>query len=54
MVNSFILFISCCLFAQDFVYPEGISYPVGGSGQERFVLIEVHYDNPNSMAGMGA
>ncbi len=40
------------LFTQDFVYPEDLSYSIGGTGQEQFVLIEIHYDNPNNDAGI--
>ena len=36
---------------QDFVYPNGIAYPVGGIGQEQFVVLQLHYDNPNNDVG---
>lgn len=38
--------------SQDFVYPENIAYAVGGVGQEQFVVIETHYDNPGNIAGV--
>jgi hypothetical protein len=36
---------------QDFVYPEGVAYPVGGTGQEHFLVMETHYNNPNMDSG---
>ncbi len=36
---------------QEFAYPENISFPVGGVGQEHFILMEMHYDNPNQQSG---
>ena len=33
------------------MYPEGIAYPIGGRGQENFVVIEMHYDNQGNIAG---
>ena len=36
---------------QDFVYPENVAYPVGGPGNARFLVMEIHYDNPESHRG---
>ena len=36
---------------QDFIYPEGVAYPVGGPGQEEFLVLEIHYDNPTNVPG---
>ena len=36
---------------QEFVYPEGIAFPIGGIGQEHFVVMQMHYDNPNQRTG---
>ncbi len=33
---------------QDFLFPEGIAYPVGGA---REAMIEMHYDNPGMVEG---
>ena len=35
----------------DFYYPENVAYPVGGPGRE-FVVLEMHYDNPQQVSGM--
>lgn len=37
---------------QDFIYPEGVAYPIGGIGQDQFVVIEIHYDNPQNTPGI--
>ena len=36
---------------QDFVYPKTVAYPVGGPGNARFLVMEIHYDNPESHRG---
>lgn len=36
---------------QDFIYPEGVALPVGGSDNHSVVLLEVHYDNPDMRTG---
>ena len=36
---------------QDFIYPDNVAYPLGGAGNPRFVVIEMHYDNPNQRSG---
>ena len=47
---TYIYFTNCIL--QDFVYPENVAYPVGGPGNARFLVMEIHYDNPDSHSGM--
>ena len=51
----FVLFVSFYLtlliISQEFIYPEGIAYPVGGSGGEQFLVLEMHYDNPGGVSG---
>ena len=37
---------------QDFYYPENVAYPVGGPGDPEFVVLEMHYDNPQLVSGM--
>ena len=37
--------------ADDFVYPEEAGLPIGGSGFNRFIMLEVHYNNPELQAG---
>ena len=37
---------------QDFFYPENVAYPVGGPGEPEFVVLEMHYDNPQLVSGM--
>ena len=37
---------------QDFIYPENVAYPIGGPGNPQFLVMEIHYDNPNMRSGM--
>jgi len=37
---------------QDFYYPENVAYPVGGPGNPEFVVLEMHYDNPQLVSGV--
>ena len=32
---------------QDFIYPEGVAYGIGGPGNPQYGVIEMHYDNPD-------
>lgn len=36
---------------QEFVYPEGVAYKVGGPNSYQYALLEIHYDNQNSTSG---
>ena len=36
---------------QDFIYPENVAYPIGGPGSARFLVMEMHYDNPDMRSG---
>ena len=38
-------------FLQDFVYPENVAYPMGGPGSARFLVVEMHYNNPQLRGG---
>lgn len=38
-------------FCQDFVFPSGVAYPLGGKGQQ-FIVLELHYDNPRMVQGV--
>ena len=35
-----------CAILQEFIFPEGLSVPLGGEGAAHYVVIEMHYDNP--------
>ena len=37
---------------QNFIYPENVAYPIGGPGNPRFLVMEIHYDNPNLRSGI--
>ena len=37
---------------QDFVYPDNVAYPIGGSTGKQFAMIEIHYNNPKETAGV--
>ena len=36
---------------QDYVFPNGVAFPLGGKGQPFKILLEVHFDNPNNVNG---
>lgn len=40
-----------CFPLQDFVFPPDVSLPIGGVGTAQYVVLEMHYDNPNEVAG---
>ena len=42
------------IITQDFVYPNNVAYPFGGEGQPQYILLELHYDNPQMISGMKA
>ena len=33
------------------MYPEDVAYPIGGEGNPQYVILEMHYDNPNTDSG---
>jgi len=33
------------------VYPENVAYPIGGERNDLYLLIEMHYDNPETESG---
>ena len=33
------------------MYPENAAYPIGGERNDRYLLIEIHYDNPGMETG---
>ena len=38
---------------QEFTFPDGVAYLVGGPGREeqQYALMEMHYDNPDMVEG---
>lgn len=36
---------------KEFTYPKDVAYPIGGEGTPRYVVLEVHYDNPAEDSG---
>ena len=36
---------------QLFVYPNNVAFPFGGDGQAQYVVMELHYDNPEMISG---
>ena len=42
----------CVLVFQDFVLPRGVAIPVGGTGRDEYLVLQVHYDNPGLDAGI--
>jgi len=39
-------------YLQFLSYPEEAGSPLGGEGFSRYVMLEVHYNNPEHKAGM--
>ena len=37
---------------QDFVFPEDVAYPIGGESGQKFLVLEIHYDNPQMIEGV--
>jgi len=42
------------LHTQDFRYPDDVAYPFGGQGSPEYLVMELHYDNPNMIEGKHA
>ncbi len=38
-------------YLQDFVFPPEVALPIGGDNFGRYLVIEMHYDNPKLRAG---
>ncbi|XP_035694936.1 DBH-like monooxygenase protein 1 homolog [Branchiostoma floridae] len=38
--------------SEGIVYPEHVGFPVGGADDSRYVLVEMHYDNPHLASGI--
>lgn len=38
-------------FSQDFVFPEDVSFSIGGPDTSKYMVIEMHYDNPVGVQG---
>ncbi|KAL5460037.1 hypothetical protein EMCRGX_G033450 [Ephydatia muelleri] len=36
----------------DFIYPNGIAFPIGGRSDEQYVVMEMHYNNPSLTSGV--
>ena len=36
---------------QEFVLPENVALPIGGPGTHRYLVIEMHYNNPRMVSG---
>ena len=37
--------------SQDLVYPEDVSFSIGGPDTSKYMVIEMHYDNPVGVQG---
>ena len=33
------------------MYPKDVAFPIGGEGNAQYVILEMHYDNPNLDSG---
>ena len=38
--------------SQDFVFPEDVSFSIGGPDTSKYMVIEMHYDNPVGVQGI--
>jgi hypothetical protein len=38
-------------YLQVFVYPNNVAYPFGGEGFPEYLVMELHYDNPQTIQG---
>lgn len=50
MCVSVFVCVWVCL-PQVFVYPDNVAFPFGGEGSSEYVVMELHYDNPEEIAG---
>ena len=47
-----IQYSACLLFLfVGFFFPEGVAFPIEGTGEDHVAIIEMHYDNPNNTEG---
>ena len=48
--DNMIMFV---FYIKKFVYPENVALPIGGDRNDKYLLIEIHYDNPGMETGNG-
>ncbi|KAL5500620.1 hypothetical protein EMCRGX_G012211 [Ephydatia muelleri] len=46
------IIIAWAVGGNDFIYPNGIAFPIGGRSDEQYVVIELHYNNPSMTSGV--
>ncbi len=47
-----VIFGLICVLLQDFIFPNGVAYPIGGQASSvEYILLEIHYDNPDLTSG---
>jgi len=51
LCTCFILGFYCGLFVQAVSYPVEAGAPLGGHGFSRYIMLEVHYNNPDKVRG---
>ncbi len=34
------------------IYPDHVGFPVGEDGERNYYMLEVHYNNPDALAGL--
>ena len=44
-------FVKINVTFKKFVYPENVALPIGGERNDKYLLIEIHYDNPRMETG---
>ena len=43
--------LSFIVHTQDYTFPEDVAFPLGGNDRPFKIMLEVHYDNPESVNG---
>ena len=49
--NATVCTITVSFNTQVFVYPDNVAYPFGGEGSPEYLVMELHYDNPEMISG---
>ena len=50
-MQTYCIIATVIFVLQDFVYPNNVAYPIGGPDSHRFMVMQVHYDNPMMNSG---
>ena len=46
------MYYSFFVSVQNFTFPEGVAYPIGGEDKiHTHIMLRIHYDNPEEISG---